>query len=315
MHSENDWDLSREVTGHCGSNDCDYLESVTPDWSGRIWFSTEAGAVGNVDPEGGVVHSTTLPDGEHVANSSSASPDGIAVASHHALYLFGVNPDGTPTVLWRETYDRGTKTKLGRLSQGTGTTPVFFGRDGHAYLAITDNNDMRENLLVYRVKAAADRRLVCKVPPFSSGASAAENAPIGIGNSVVVSNTYGYEYDNYTGVALKPLPGGFTRIDVREEGSGCDTVWSNSASVATVPKLSIRDGNIYMMERVLKGSTPQYLFAAIAFQTGKTITEKLIGALYALDPHELGLTIAPNETLCQPTITGIIKVGSPSEIP
>jgi hypothetical protein len=311
----NNWDLSRQVTGHCGSKDCDYLESVTPDWTGKIWFSTEAGVVGIADSDTGVVRSVRLPQGEHVANSISASPDGAAVASDHALYLFGLKPDRIPTVRWRETYDRGTRTKLGRLSQGTGTTPVFFGREGHPYLAITDNNDSQESLLVYRVKAAAGQRLVCKVPLFSAEASAAENAPIGIADSVVASNTYGYDYDNYTGRELKPLPGGLTRVDVRSDGSGCDTVWSNPVPVATVPKLSIFDGNIYTVERFLKGSTPQYLFAAIDFQTGKTVTEKLIGDSYALDTHELATTIAPHGTLYQPTISAIIKVWSLSETP
>jgi hypothetical protein len=146
------------------------------------------------------------------------------------------------------------------------------------------------------------------VPLFSAGASATENAPIGIGNSVIVSNTYGYDYDNYTGRNLKPLAGGLARIDVRHDGSGCDTVWSNPTPVATVPKLSIRDGNIYTVERGVRGSTVQYFFIAVEFHTGRTMTENLIGSSYAVDCHELATTVAPNRVLYQPTITGIIQV-------
>jgi hypothetical protein len=76
------WDLSETVTSHCGSSsNCDYLESVTPDWSGGIWFSTAGGVVGTVDPNTGALPSTTLADGERVANSISSSPAGVAVAS------------------------------------------------------------------------------------------------------------------------------------------------------------------------------------------------------------------------------------------
>ena len=304
----NDWDVSRDILGHCGSPNCDYLESVTPDWTGKIWFSSEAGVVGAVDPNTGTVRSTALPKGELVANSISSSPAGVAVPSDHALYLFNSQTDGTPIVVWREGYDRGTETKVGRLSQGTGSTPVFFGREGHPYLAITDNGDLQENLLVYRVQSLAGQRLACKVPLFSPGASADENAPIGIGDSVVLSNTFGYDYDNYTGAALQSLPGGLTRIDVRPDGSGCDIVWTNTARIATVPKLSIRDGNIYAVQRTLNSSTPQYSFMVIDFATGRTLYQKLIGSSYALDTFQQAPLISAGGILYQPTLTAIIRV-------
>ncbi|HEX8878462.1 MAG TPA: hypothetical protein VF749_00445 [Candidatus Acidoferrum sp.] len=308
LHIDDNWDISHEVLGPCGPSNCDYLESVTPDWSGLIWFSTENGVVGTIDPETRAVHSVRLPAGERVANSISSSPEGVAVPSDHALYLFSSGLNGTPTVLWREVYDRGTRTKLGRLSQGTGSTPVFFGREGHPYLAITDNGDSQERLLVYLVNARAPKRLVRKIPLFSPGASADENAPIGIGDSVVLSNTFGYDSNNFTGRELQPLPGGLTRIDVRPDRSGCDVVWTNPVSSAAVPKLSIADGDIYTVKRALVGSTPQYLFCAIDFRTGETVVEKLIGGAYALDAFQLAGVIGPNGVLDQPTISGIIQV-------
>jgi hypothetical protein len=153
------------------------------------------------------------------------------------------------------------------------------------------------------------------VPLFSAGASAAENAPIGIGNTVIVSNTYGYDYDNYTGQHLQPLPGGLTRIDVRDDGSGCETIWRNPALVATVPKLSIRDANIYTVERVVRSSGLQYLSIAIDFRTGKTAAEVPVGGSYALDTHELATTIGLDRTLYQPTINGIIKMHPAAAVP
>jgi hypothetical protein len=305
----NNWDLSKNVTGHCGSSACDYLESVTPDWDGRIWFSTEAGAVGTVDPKTGTVHSVTLPKGEQVANSISSSPAGVAVPSDHALYLFSAGLDGTPTVLWREIYDRGTKIKPGQLSHGTGATPVFFGNRDHQYVVITDNADRQEHLLIYHLSQSPDaHRLVCQVSIFSPGASADENAPIGIANSVVVSNTYGYNYTDYSGHTVLPLPGGMTRIDVRPDGSGCDVVWTNPVPSAAVPKLSAADEDIYTIKRTVTASIPQYYFTVIDFRTGRTVAEKLIGNSYALDTFQLAGVIGPHGVLYQPTISGIIQV-------
>jgi hypothetical protein len=303
------WDLGHQVTGHCGSDTCDYLESVTPDWSGNIWFSTEGGVVGSVNPETSAVRSTVLPAGEQVANSISSSPAGIAVASDHALYLMGSRKDGTPFVQWQASYDRGSAQKLGQLSHGTGATPVFFGRKGHPYLAITDNADQQEHLLVYRVAARTPaNRLVCSIPLFAPGASANENAPIGVGDSVIVSNTSGYNYDDHTGRNLKPLPGGITRIDVRGDGSGCDVRWTNPVPSAAVPKLSAADGMLYTVSRTLASSTPQYALTVIDFRTGTTAEQVQIGDSYALDTFQLASAIAKGKVLYQPTLTSIIRI-------
>jgi hypothetical protein len=304
----NRWDLSRVVEGHCGAASCDYLESVMPDWSGKIWFSTEGGIVGTVDAKSAAVHSTQLPAGEQVANSISSSPTGVSVASDHALYLFGSAKDGTPVVQWREPYDRGSRIKPGQLSHGTGATPVFFGREGHPYLAITDNAEPQEDLLVYRVGSANQtRRLICRIPVFPSGASANENGPIGIGDSVIVTNTYGYDYRNFSGSGLNQLPGGLTRIDVRRDGSGCDTVWTNPISSAAVPKLSIRDGIVYTFTRTITDSRPRYLLAAIDFRTGATLKQTVVSDSYASDTFQLASAISPSGVLYQPALTGIIQ--------
>jgi hypothetical protein len=304
----NSWDLSQEVAVHCGSGGCDYLESVNPDWSGRIWFSTEGGVVGTVDPKTGLVRSMTLPAGEKVANSISSSPAGVAVASDHALYLFGSRADGEPVVVWREAYDRGSAVKPGQLSHGTGATPAFFGRDGYSYVAITDNADEQEHLLVYRVAGKQAGQIVCRVPLFAPGASGNENGPIGIGNSVIVSNTFGYDYQNFTGRDLHSMPGGLTRIDLGEDGSGCDTVWANPLSSAAVPKMSIRDGIVYTVARTLKDSTPQYRFAAIDFRNGATLNETWIGDSYSLDTFQLAGAMGFGSVLYQPGLSGIIQV-------
>ncbi|CAL9664186.1 hypothetical protein SUDANB178_07106 [Streptomyces sp. enrichment culture] len=81
--------------------------------------------------------------------SLSVAADGVSIVFDHALYEFTATADGTPAVVWRQTYDRGTGTKPGSVNQGSGTTPDIFG-DGGRYVAITDNADDRMHVLVYR---------------------------------------------------------------------------------------------------------------------------------------------------------------------
>jgi hypothetical protein len=150
-------------------------------------------------------------------------------------------------------------------------------------------------------------RLVCKVPVFRPGASANENGPIGIGESVIVTNTYGYDYRSFTGSGLSQLPGGLTRIDVRRDGSGCDTVWTNPLSSAAVPKLSIRDGIVYTYTRTLVNSRPQYRLAAIDFRSGATLNQIAVSDSYSSDTFQLANVINPSGVLYQPTLTGIIQ--------
>lgn len=175
---ENDRDLTGQVPHDCvswtdlfPSGTCDPATSVMPYWQGRIWWVTRLGRVGTVDPETSVIRSVRLAD-EEIQNSFSVARDGVSIVSDHALYSFTADPDGTPRIQWRQTYDRATGPKPGSVNQGSGTTPDLFGT-GEEYVAITDNADDRMNVLVYRraTDVPADRRLVCSVPVFGCSTS------------------------------------------------------------------------------------------------------------------------------------------------
>jgi hypothetical protein len=149
----------------------------------------------------------------------------------------------------RSRWGRKTCGKLGQRRRNAGTRCPVPKVACHPYLAIVDNNDVRERLLVYRVRGTAgSKRLICEVPLFSAGASAAEDAPIGVGDTIVVENTYGYDYTDYRGSRLRQLPGGLTRVDVRPDGSGCATVWTNPIRGSGLAKLSIHDGYILLCQ-------------------------------------------------------------------
>ncbi|WP_394436031.1 hypothetical protein [Streptomyces sp. SGAir0957] len=311
-----DWDLTSQVPHDCvswtnlyPSGTCDPVTAVMPDWTGRVWWVTRQGRVGTVDPATGAVTSIRL-DGEEIQNSFSVAEDGVSVVSDHALYSFVAAADGTPRVVWRQTYDRGTGTKPGSVNQGSGTTPDLFGAQDD-YVAITDNADDRMNVLVYRRGAGvpADRRLVCKVPVFGAGASTTDNSLISYGDSLIVENNYGYE--NITSLTLgRSVVGGVTRVDVRPDGSGCDTVWESGVrSPSTVPKLSTANGLLYFYTKEPNslGIDAWYL-TAVDFRTGATRWKRLAGTGIAYDNNWAPVTLGPDGTAYVGVFNGLVAV-------
>lgn len=313
---ENDWDLTSLVPHDCvswtnlfPSGVCDPVTSVMPDWDGRIWWVTRLGRVGTVDPATGALRAIRL-DGEEIQNSFSVAEDGVSIVTDHALYSFRADADGVPRVQWRETYDRGTGTKPGSVNQGSGTTPDLFGTEDQ-YVAITDNADDRMNVLVYRRGAGvpAAERLVCKVPVFGSGASTTDNSLISWGNSLVVENNYGYENPS-TLLLGRSVVGGAARIDVRADGSGCDTVWeSDVRSPSTVPKLSTANGLLYFYEKRPNfwGIDAWYL-TAVDFRTGQRAFSRFTGTGLSYDNNWAPITIGPDGTAYVGVFNGIVAV-------
>jgi hypothetical protein len=307
FHITDDWDVSALVTGHCGTPACDYIESVTPDFTGRIWFSTRGGVIGTISPATSAATAIQFPSGEGVENSLSSAPSGVAVPTDHALYLLRARPDGTPYVVSRQTYDRGTHQKPGQLSWGTGTTPVFFGAGGDRYVAITDNADVQEHLLVYRInqRTGATTR-ICQVPLWQPYLSADEIAPIGIGRSVIIENTYNYDYN--PSAPITSLPGGLSRIDVRPDGRGCDTAWTNPVPTDAEAKLSTGDGYVYTTQRTTAGTTTRYDLVVIDSGTGKTVSTKPLGTGRQWETDQLSGVNGRGDVLYQGTIAGIIRI-------
>ncbi|MER5252516.1 hypothetical protein [Streptomyces sp. NPDC002855] len=314
---DKDWDLTAHVPHDCvtwsnlyPSGECDPVTSVMPDWEGRIWWVTRQGRVGTVDPTSGDIRSIRL-EGEKIQNSFSVAEDGVSIVSDHALYGFRADRDGTPKAVWRQTYDRGTGTKPGSVNQGSGTTPDLFGQGDDDYVAITDNADDRMNVLVYRRgdDVADDERLVCKVPVFRSGASTTDNSLITWGNSLVVENNYGYE--NITSLTFgRSVVGGVSRIDVREDGSGCDTVWeSDVRAPSNVPKLSTASGLLYFYTKEPNslGIDAWYL-TAVDFRTGETKWKRLAGTGVAYDNNWAPVTLGPDGTAYVGVFNGLVAV-------
>ncbi|MCD7053797.1 hypothetical protein LRS58_24040 [Rhodococcus sp. BH2-1] len=300
------------VDSHCGSSRCDTVIAPTPDPSGKVWFATQRGTVGLTDTATGATRTVALGPGEVVANSISTSLQGMSVATSHALYMLTANPDGTPKIMWRKDYDRGPGRKPGQLSWGTGATPTFFGpRTGSEYLAITDNAAPTENLLVYKAQTGD---LVCSLPAIDG----TENSPIGSGNTVVVTSTYGYPYPLNLGPSVPPtaeFAGGMTRIDVNANGTGCEKKWTAEVRSAATPKLSVADGNVYTVTQVppaSAGESSQYEYTVVDGRTGRVASSQFIGEGAPANTNQLPGNISRDHIMYQGTIAGIYRI-APNE--
>ncbi|WP_143099865.1 hypothetical protein [Nocardioides psychrotolerans] len=290
---------SYDLSGDVPEDDC--LIALMPDWDGRIWFGTEDGRVGFVDPGTGKVRLLEL--GEEIANSFSVGEDGgVYVVTVEALYKLGVDPAGRPTVRWRTIYDRGTEQKDGQLSRGSGTTPTILPS---GLVAITDNADPKMNVQFYTVHGGD---LVCQQTVFEDGESASDNSLVAVGPSgVVVENNYGYTGPLRT-VLGRATPGGFARVDVVD--GDCGVVWTNDQVAPTsVAKVSLANGLVYAYtkRRSLLGVNAWY-FTAIDARTGRTAFSVRTGIGSMFNNHYSAVTLGPDGSAYVATLTGMVRI-------
>lgn len=289
----------------------DQLESVVPDWAGRLWFTSKGGVVGFVDvSSGGVRYTDQLKlGGERIVNSHAVDEDGgVYVVSTHAMYRFDADQDGSPQVTWREPYDSGTHVKEGQVDIGSGTTPTLMG---HEYVAITDNGQPRMHVLVFRrARDVAGPRLACAQPVFRPGTASNENSLIATDRSIVVENNFGYkaaQKDTTHGRTTKP---GVARVDIDENGT-CRTVWTNeSISIPSViSKMSLANGLIYTYTKP-KGpaTTDPWYFTAVDFHSGEVAYSRLAGTGVLYNNHYAGAYLGPNGMVYVGVLGGLVAM-------
>lgn len=317
-----------DVSAQVGSG---LILSALPDWDGRIWYVTDTGVVGVVDPESGATRARTL-TGETIGNSIAVDETGaVFVVSDRALYRFhagaAASPDALrPRISWRTPYDAGTRQKPGQSQTGSGTTPTVIRRHGHHYVAITDNADPRMHVLVYDV--AAPRRPMCKVAVFPKRRSATDNSLIAVGRGLVVENNYGYTgpeqvppSSNLQRNTPTTVPG-LARIDVDYRHGRCHRAWTNThVRVPTsVSKVSAATGLLYVYEhpaadevRYTDGEPatgpedPWYLTALDA-RTGHRVWSQLTGVGLGYNNNYAPITFGPDGTAYVGVLGGLVAV-------
>lgn len=282
----------------------DCLIALMPDWDGRIWFVTQKGGVGTVNPRSGRVRSIRF-DGERIVNSfATDETGGVFIVSDHALYRFDAGRRGGPRVTWREHYDRGTSEKPGQLSQGSGTTPTLVGDD---LVVITDNADPRMSIVSYKRGAARrEHRRVCRQPVFGKGASATENSIVALRRSVIVENNYGYTGPASTMNGGSTAPG-IARVRVGRDS--CGTMWTSPETAPTsVPKASLANGLLYVYAKPPGVAADPWYFTAVDVRTGRTAYRRLTGTGSQWNNHYAAIYLGPDEAAYIATMAGVVRL-------
>jgi hypothetical protein len=288
---------SFDVAGEVPRADC--LVALMPDWSGLTWFVTQDGRVGTVDPGTGRVAARDL--GEEVANSLAVDEGGVYAVTVRALYRLRAGAHGVPEVAWRTTYDRGSRTKPGQLSRGSGTTPTVLPG---GVVAITDNADPRMHVVFHDT---ATGRRVCQAPVFARGRSATENSLVSVGDGVIVENNHGYSGPASTLLGRTTTPG-LARVDLAD--GRCSVAWTSAEIAPTsVPKASLANGLVYAYTKrpTLWGVAAWYL-TAIDVRTGRTAFSVRTGLGALMNNHYAAVTLAPDGSAYVATLAGMVRV-------
>ena len=296
---QRDYDLTPAI----GTDD--KIESVLPDWSGRLVFVSDAGVVGAIDQSSGAVHTIDL--GEKITNSlATDETGGVYVVTDKALYRVDVNGAGRPHTTWRQAYRNTGQQKPGQTQAGSGTTPTLMGKK---WVAITDNADPMDVVVYRRGASVAGSRLVCRQPVFDKGASATDNSLITAGRALVVTNNYGYANPTATMEGGVTTPG-IARVDVNRDGSGCHTVWTNRTerSPSSVAKLSLADGLVYTVLKDPAGTQDPWYLGALDFRTGKLVFKTRYGSGFGYNVNYAPVTLGPDGVAYVGVLGGLVRI-------
>ena len=288
-----------DLTDQIPQQDC--LIALMPDWSGQgTWWVTRDGNVGLSSADG----TAAIDLGEDIGNSVSVGEDGglYVVTTHRFVKLMAAGDEIRQA--WATPYDRGSATKPGQLSRGSGTTPTLMPG---GLVAITDNADPRMHVQFYR---QADGALVCEEPVFGEDESATENSLVLVAdNAVVVENNHGYSSPLRT-VLGRTTTGGFARVEVDAAAGKCATVWTNDVIAPTsVPKASLATGLVYAYTKRSRwlGVGAWYLSAMDA-RTGEVAFEVRTGIGTLFNNNYAAVTLGPDGSAYIATLAGMVRV-------
>jgi len=317
LQMQRDYDLSGVVPSS------DAIISALPDWSGRIWFASKQGIVGNVDPSSGAIH--TFDTHEPIGNSFAVDETGgVFIVTDKAMYRFDTGAQGEPVVSWRAEYANSGVIKPGQTERGSGTTPTLIGR---RFVTITDNADPMDVVVYYRRRARkrhpVKRRLVCQAPVFEKGASDTDQSLIAAGPAIIAENNYGYTgpVQFMNGAVSSP---GIERVDIRPRkrrhprhghrrrgrGYRCVKVWhSDERAPSVVPKVSLANGLLYTYTKPKREDTlDAWYFTALDFRTGRTVYSRLAGTGLGFNNNYAPVTLGPDGTAYVGVLGGLVAL-------
>ena len=136
---------------------------------------------------------------------------------------------------------------------------------------------------------------------------------IGWGRSIILENNAGFT-SAYEQKDWNAITGGVVRVDVRDDESGCDTVWTSPLKVpSVVPKLSAGNGIAYFYSFDLaKGSdgkpTQDWSIVGLDFRTGKQVIKIPTGRGTKFNNNWASMSIAPNGDFYAGMTGGLVQV-------
>ena len=243
----------------------DKLFSALPDWAGRIWWVSQAGVVGTIEPGSG--HDPdTLDTNEQITNSFAVDETGgVYIVSDAALYRFDADAERHAG----RHLARGVR-EHGRAQARPGEPRVRDHADAGRLRVRGDHRQRRPDergRVPARPHGDAAGGWPARAPVFEPGAGATDNSLIGAGRSLIVENNYGYSGPTATTQGATTTPG-LERVDITDEGGRCKTVWrSSEIAPSVVPKLSLATGLVYTYTKPADPSgNDAWYFTALDFR-------------------------------------------------
>ena len=276
---------------------------VVPDWQGNYWFMTGYGQVGYINRQTGKIDAIQLGDGDEVFGTALAvTREAAFLLGTNALYRLEVDGNSKVGIRWAFDYGQSATTN------GDLTAPTVF--DGGKLIAF-GLNDGRERGRAMVLKTTADdiskdQRTVCQQPVFKPGKSFLDNTMVGYDKSLVVQNNFGGIF--YELLEYEP---GLARVDVRDDYSGCDTIWEDyTVSSQTPPRLSTGDGHVYQYARK-RGTDDDvhvWYLAAHDFETGAVDSQIFIASGERADNPMLSIDFLPGNVMVSGVRNGMLAL-------
>jgi hypothetical protein len=180
---------------------------------------------------------------------------------------------------------------------------------GRRHVAITDNADPMNVVVMRRRLRVRGNRVVCSQPVFEAGQGATDNSLIVAGRSLVVENNYGYTGPASTEGGRSTAPG-VERVDLDRDGSGCRSVWrSNEHSPTVVPKLSLATGLVYLYTKPPRSDGQDaWYFTALDFRTGRTVYSRLAGEGFGYNNNYAPISLGPTGNAYVGVLGGLVML-------
>jgi len=276
----------------------DNLSSAMPGFDGLMWWISIGGKVGTVNLNTSEIH--VYDTGEPLDKGFSADETGkVFIVTDYALYCFKSDMTGAPYVYWRQTYDRGSAKKPGMQSQGSGTSPKLFGSK-YNYVAIADNADVQDNLLVYERTTG---NLICSLPLFLPNQSGIDTSYIGYFDSLIIINNY-----NHDPFGIRPTAPGVMRADVTSDGR-CVAIWEDLHSRPQAGlKMSQVNGIVYLNIGWDSDTDKNFYVAGFDFETGERVYNLPLGEGLVHSTYGVSNQLGPDGELYVGDLLGLIAV-------